>query len=155
MTILLSDSAQLNVGKYSSRRLLVEESYTIYEYLLGTHPSLVMAKKYVRCIEHLKKGTPLFLPKLFSSYPILLALVDRTDLDSAFFDSEIKWRLNCASFIFESSVVGSKIYLNIDKNQSLLHALYNIFKASVSELSVRFFYGLFFLPMKYYLSRKN
>lgn len=137
------------------RSLLLTEGFTIYKYILGSKPNLVFVKKYVRCIESLKLGAPIGVPKLFIVFPGMLAMVDRSGFENILFKGELHWRINAASFICESSPFGARAYLGINQKQSMIFNLCGLLRAAFFELVVRVACGVFYFPLYFFLvSRK-
>jgi hypothetical protein len=96
----------------------------------------------------LRSGVPLKIPNLFIAFPHLLFLVDRANLDQMLFEGEFFWRINSASFICESSIYGSKIYLGADQKNDLIRSLYGLFTAGLFEIMARIGCGLFSWPFR-------
>lgn len=139
----------------SPRSYLILEAFTIYRYLLGAMPSMALVRKYVRCVEHLRSGVPLKIPNLFIAFPHMLYLVDRANLDKKVFEGEFFWRINSASFICESSIYGSKIYLGADQKNDLIHSLCGLFTAGLFEIMARISCGLFSWPFRLFLALRK
>jgi hypothetical protein len=142
-------------SEVSSRSHLVIEGFAIYRYLLGVTPHIALVKKYVRCVEHLRSGVPLVIPKLFIVFPRMLAIFDRTKLDDVFFQREFFWRINSASFICESTTYGASIYLGIDQKRGVIGSLFGLFKAGFFEIMARIGCYIFHYPVRLYFAKRK
>ena len=141
--------------KNSFRLLLIIEAFTLYRYLLGAKPSMALVRRYVRCIEYLKSGAPLEIPKIFITFPHLLFMLDRNNLDNALFQGELYWRINSASFICESSIYGAAIYLKVNQKQDVIGSAYGLLKAGIFELIARISCGLFKYPLRFHFALRK
>lgn len=144
-----------NPEMLSKRSVLLIEGFAIYKYILGAKPNLVFVKKYVRCIESLRLGVPLGVPKLFIVFPSMLSMLDRSGFEYILFNGDLHWRINAASFICESSPFGARAYLGINQKQSMIFNLCGLLRAGFFEIVVRVACVVSYFPIYFFLASRK
>jgi nucleoside-diphosphate-sugar epimerase len=103
-------------------RELITEGWALMSYLLGRPPHTNLMKRYVMSIRKRKNHEPLNMRMLLVVYPKLLRLCEGRSILSARRDAELELRLDIATRIIESSVIGAKLVLRtqpISKGRAL------------------------------------
>jgi NADH dehydrogenase len=129
-------SGMTRLGDYR-RRLLIREGQALLKYVLKAKPAPALVRRYVRAIENIRGGTPLYLPDYLLIFPIAIALLDHTPTKPTFFEEEFSWRLNAVVVLAEASVQGASRFLGIGENTGFVTCLSQMISALVLELSWR------------------
>lgn len=121
-----------------SRRLLIQEGYIFYSYILRKNSNLFMTRRYVRFVELLRNGESLGFTRLLYVFPILVIFLDRNlSLKNQTWYGEFMYRLNSATSLAEATVVGCERFLDLNKSNSVIYAVIVIIKAIFLEIFIR------------------
>lgn len=112
------------------RRYNILESRALLEYVLGMKPSLNNIKRYVRAIDVLKEGKPLYLSLQCLYSPYKIGFYDNL----IFKDQDLRDRLNIAMTIAECSPQGFNVFVNSKHNSIGLSTI-----KAISSLSFEFY----------------
>jgi len=104
----------LRAGMHRSgniRAELIEEGAAIMRYLLKKWPCPELVRRYVRMVEAVRGGAPLYLPFVNRCLPVLLSLPDSKRPVSGTWLEEFAWRMDAAAIIAEASKQGGVRYI--------------------------------------------
>jgi nucleoside-diphosphate-sugar epimerase len=97
-------------GRFEVRELITE-GWALMSYLLGRPPHRNLVKRYVRSIRKRANHEPLNIRMLLVAYPKLLRLCEGKSVLAARRDLALELRLDIATRIIESSVIGAELFL--------------------------------------------
>lgn len=120
------------------RRALLREGRALLAYVLREAPAPVLMRRYARCVETLRSGAALGVPRLFERIPPLLALLDDPSLRSQVGAEEFVWRMQAALVLAEASPQGARRFLLLERKSGLARATLRMTRAVGSEASWRF-----------------
>lgn len=141
---LRSLPAGLHPSGNNIRRRLLREAKTLLTYVLKERPDSVLLRRYVRCIEALRGGRVVELPKIFLSFPILLSLIDSTCWRTDKLAIEFAWRMDAATLIAEASPLGASRFLGISQPEGMVRSICLLATSVVGEV--------FWRLMKFFVS---
>ena len=104
----------------NNRRILLEEGWSLLNYILKKPPDPSLLKRYVRLVESKYSGTSLNLPKLFINFPILLSLITASACGDKLTWQNFSGRLNSATRIAEASPENVSRFLGNVNHKSLV-----------------------------------
>lgn len=121
----------------SRRRSLIHEGQALMAYILKARPTSVLVRRYVRCIESIRGGQPLYLPEFMLRFPVAIALLDESTMQSALSGTEFAWRLNVSVVLAEASIQGARRFLAIGETSGFITGLVHMAYAVALELCWR------------------
>jgi NADH dehydrogenase len=132
----------LAAGLHSSgsfrRRSLIQEGYILYSYILRKRSNLFMTRRYVKFVELLRNGELLGFTRLLYFFPFLVSFLDRNvGLKNQAWYSEFMCRLNSATSLTEATIVGCDRFLDLNKSNSAIYAVFICIKAIFLEVLIR------------------
>jgi uncharacterized protein YbjT (DUF2867 family) len=112
------------------RRGLIREGHALLAYVLKAKPTLTLVRRYVRGIERVRGGQPLYLPEFVLRLPVAIALLDNVVPAG----SDFSWRLDAAVMLAEASVQGARRFLAIGETSGFVISLIRMTYAVTLEL---------------------
>lgn len=120
-------------GDDRRRRLLIEGT-ALFKYILKKKQATFLLRRYVRAIEQVRDGSPVEIPGLFLSFPVLLSLLDDQCWKSKPKGKELAWRFDAATLLAEATPEGASVFLGTGRKTGLLINLLVVVQAVVSDL---------------------
>jgi NADH dehydrogenase len=114
-------------------RELITEGWVLMSYLLGRPPHKNLVKRYAISIRKRMNHEPLNIRMLLVAYPKLLRLCEGRSVLSVRRDAALELRLDIATRIIESSVIGAKLFLQAQP-VSRIRALAGIMSIAVVDI---------------------
>ena len=119
------------------RRALAKEARALLWYALKEPPDCGLVRQYIRLIEALRDGTPLYLPAWLTHHPVALAALDVPMQTASPLNAELSWRLHAAVVLGEASVQGARRFLRYGHASSPISSIFSMSWAITAELSWR------------------
>ena len=116
------------------RRRLISEGSALLCYVLKVRPDSDLLRRYVRAVEKLRGGSPLFLPSWVAKWPITVGLFDSQSLVLTARKKEFVWRLNAATALAEATPRGAQRFLGLGRNRGYIISLISLFRAVFTEI---------------------
>jgi nucleoside-diphosphate-sugar epimerase len=114
-------------------RELITEGWVLMSYLLGRPPHKNLVKRYAISIRKRMNHEPLNIRMLLVAYPKLLRLCEGRSVLSVRRDAALELRLDIATRIIESSVIGAKLFLQAQP-VSRIRALAGVMAIAVVDI---------------------
>lgn len=118
----------------SRRRNLIREGQALLAYILKVKPTSTLVRRYVRCIESIRGGSPLHLPRFMLRFPVAIALLEEPSIQSTPTGAEFAWRLNASVVLAEASIQGAHRFLAVGAPSGFISDLRHMAYAIVLEV---------------------